>query len=253
MLLAESSGVGWTRIGIMIEGAPDPKKRRFSHEPDLKVAVEDDIFHVHSWDLISASDVFAQMLESDMRECEEGQITLPGKSKEDFRVLLSHLRPVRAAAFPDITDENVLMLLQWADEYQIEGLIARCETLLMNSLPHRCGEKEMVTQRMNLAMEYSLEKLRGKCEELIRQNLFDYRKELVHFVSNASLMKKALPALFKAAGLPDASDDYQFDVLEVHYVWPLVIRAIEAMKEWKNIKDMQVLGEHIFPEHLPEV
>ena len=74
-------------IAAMADLEPSKKKRRFWREPDLEALVEDEVFHVHSHDLMSVSDVFATMLENDMRENEETRIVLAGKTKEEFRTL----------------------------------------------------------------------------------------------------------------------------------------------------------------------
>eukprot|EP00747_Dinoflagellata_sp_TGD_P223507 gnl/TRDRNA2_/TRDRNA2_95057_c0_seq1.p1 gnl/TRDRNA2_/TRDRNA2_95057_c0~~gnl/TRDRNA2_/TRDRNA2_95057_c0_seq1.p1 ORF type:complete len:297 (-),score=39.35 gnl/TRDRNA2_/TRDRNA2_95057_c0_seq1:211-1101(-) len=231
----------------MAEGEPNAKKRRFSRKPDLQVVVEDETFHVHSRDLMAASEVFEQMLESDMREGEEGQITLAGKSKEEFRTLLTHLVPVRGAALPIITEENVFVLLKWADEYQIEGLTGRCQTYLVSSVSHLPAEKrtETVVQRMHVASEYRLEDLEEYCTDIICQNVFEYRNDLLQFAGSGTfLLRKALPQLFKAAGITELPTSSASNTVELQDVWPLVCRALEAMRGWKSNCDKQRVAEH---------
>merc|ERR1719287_107665 len=93
---------------------PTAKRRRYSREPDLDVEVEGEIFKVSACVLMLASDVFAQMLECGLRESQEGRIVLPGKSKEEFREVLTHLTPRGGAAPPPIKAEHVPFLLRWA-------------------------------------------------------------------------------------------------------------------------------------------
>eukprot|EP00746_Dinoflagellata_sp_MGD_P086100 gnl/MRDRNA2_/MRDRNA2_340597_c0_seq1.p2 gnl/MRDRNA2_/MRDRNA2_340597_c0~~gnl/MRDRNA2_/MRDRNA2_340597_c0_seq1.p2 ORF type:complete len:167 (+),score=24.88 gnl/MRDRNA2_/MRDRNA2_340597_c0_seq1:157-657(+) len=149
----------------MFDGEPDAKRRCFLHGPDLKVLIEEEVFNLYSQDLIAASAVFKHMLEAGMRESREGQITLPGKCKEEFRLLLTHVVPVRAA-FPDITDESVPVLLKWGDEYQMDGLIARCEEHLIKSVSPQ-SNKGVIVEHIALAIEYNLEKLKDHCEGII--------------------------------------------------------------------------------------
>ena len=78
--------------GAMAEEAPPPKRRRYSREPDLDVEVDGEVFHVGAHVLMMTSDVFARMLETEMREVNEGRVVLPGTHKDEFRALLQRAR-----------------------------------------------------------------------------------------------------------------------------------------------------------------
>ena len=157
------------------------------------------LFNVHSRDMMSASEVFANMLENDMRESEEGQIVLPGKSKEEFRTLLQFISVQQGSAPPNITKENVELLLKWADEYQILGLRSRCEKFLEHEL-RSFGAKNIIG-RLQLAVQYNLQDLEKTASTKLAGSIFRHRCEAVQFIDNPTIMKAILPALFKEARL----------------------------------------------------
>eukprot|EP00747_Dinoflagellata_sp_TGD_P020640 gnl/TRDRNA2_/TRDRNA2_127953_c1_seq1.p1 gnl/TRDRNA2_/TRDRNA2_127953_c1~~gnl/TRDRNA2_/TRDRNA2_127953_c1_seq1.p1 ORF type:complete len:159 (+),score=30.35 gnl/TRDRNA2_/TRDRNA2_127953_c1_seq1:2-478(+) len=96
---------------------------------------------------------------------------------------------------------------------------------------------------MNVATEYRLKELEDHCAKIICQDVFKYRHELIQFAgSGSNLLEKALPQLFKAAGIQEPPK--KSDTLDVENVWPLVCRALEAMRGWKNLDDNQALAEH---------
>lgn len=242
------------------EELPARKRSRYSREPDLKVIVEDETFHVHSRDLMGASDVFANMLETDMRECEEGQIVLPGKSKEEFRTVIKHISVAygEAKPYPAINTENVELLLKWADEYQIVGLKFRCEEFLKQEL-NGWRSKDIVG-RLHLAVEYKLEQLQEKATELLAKNIYKYRCEAAQFIDNPSIMKVLLPELFKQACLEPPSE-FPAEKVKAQDLWPLVTRSLEAMQGIRKIEDCHWLAQKYkevvdavflaIPEHNP--
>lgn len=216
------------------------KRRRYSREPDLKVIVEGETFNVHSHDLMIASDVFASMLESDMREVEEGQISLPGKSKEEFRTLMQHISTANGEATPDIKKENVEFLLKWADEYQMVGLTSRCERFIQKEIGGE-GEKDVIG-RLQLANEYRLANLQDQAANMVAGDIFKYRQEVVQFIDNPFVMKLILPALFKAARI-ELPSELPTKELKAGDVWPLVARSLEAMKSFPELEDLSAMGK----------
>lgn len=218
----------------MEEEGPAKKKSRYSREPDLEVVVEEEVFRVHSRDLMAASDVFASMLENGMRESEAGQVLLEGKSKEEFRTLLKYICVERGEAFPEIQTKNVELLLKWADEYQITGLVSRCEKFLMAELCE-CGEKDVVG-RLHLAIEYQLVVLRDEAAKMLADRIFQHRHDVLQFVENPSVMRVLLPQMYKEAQL-EPPTDLPSGALEVKDIWPLVARCLEVMRGWKKVED----------------
>jgi len=220
--------------GLAME--PARKRQRFSREPDLEVLVEGEVFHLHSHDLMVASDVFAGMLENEMRESEAGRIVLEGKSQEEFRTLLKYICVTRGEATPDIKKDNVELLLKWADEYQITGLLARCEKFLTKEL--RKNPKDL-PGRLGLAVEYNLLDLQREATTYIAEDVFKYRNDLLRFATSPSIMQAVLPKLYEVAGL-EAPTDLPSEALEVKHLWPLVARLLEAIKGFETFENCQV-------------
>lgn len=234
----------------MVEEVNLAKKRRYSREPDLEVIVEDETFHVHSRDLMFHSDVFAGMLESGMKEDEQGRIWLPGKSKDEFRLVLQHLFPSRDPGdLPPIEWNHVRVLLQWADEYQIEGLTARCEQYLLNQVPvsHTRSfvamQKSHIMECYQLGVTYRLSKLQAKCAGEIGSLAFEYRYELKQLSGNDAFVKEILPKVYEEVGLsmPEFAPS---EKINVEHLWPLVIRALEAMHHWGTLEVNQMFVSH---------
>eukprot|EP00929_Paragymnodinium_shiwhaense_P080060 TRINITY_DN41731_c0_g1_i2.p1 TRINITY_DN41731_c0_g1~~TRINITY_DN41731_c0_g1_i2.p1 ORF type:complete len:310 (+),score=55.55 TRINITY_DN41731_c0_g1_i2:47-976(+) len=220
----------------MAEG-PVQKKRRYTLEPDLEVVVQDEVFPVHSRDLMAASDVFATMLETNMKESEEGKIVLQGKDKEEFRVLLTHITLARGGGEPaKITGDSVNTLLKWADEYQINGLTRRCEKFLQITLA-KC-KKEDVMAKLDLATEYNLEGLKEAVANKMGDDIYEYRNILAKFLDNDKIMRTVLPKLCKAAGLKPPTLP-PAEPIDMACLWPFVVRAIEVMRGWKSPKDIE--------------
>ena len=112
---------------------PDSKRRKcYSTEPDVRLEVEGEIFHLQSQLLMFASPVFRTMLEMERwSEGQEGYIRLPGKSKDEFRHVLPFLDTMGASsdALVGLQPDAVVRLLHWAREYDIQGLRRACEAL----------------------------------------------------------------------------------------------------------------------------
>ena len=199
---------------------------------------------MHSRDLMGASDVFANMLESDMREGEEGQIALPGKSKEEFQTLMQYISVAYGGAtpYPDIKKDNVQLLLKWADEYQMAGLRSRCKKSLKNEIRGYC-EKGLVG-RLHLAAEYKLEDLQEKASKQLAGRIFKYRCEAAQLIDDPSIMKVLLPALFKEARL-EPPLELPTEKLEAQDLWPFVTRSLEAMQGFKKLEDCHWLAKKL--------
>lgn len=221
---------------------PARKRIRYSREADLDVVVEDETFRMCSFVLISASDVFAQMLESGMRESEEGRIRLEGKSKTEFQELRLHLDLRRGAAPPGVTDQNVQMLLRWADEYQIDGLTQRCEKFLLDKFGDIFRKPDPV-DTLRLAVEYRMQALQKKCSNVIAGDVYKYREALPQFSEEPTVMSIALPSLFKAAGLQPSGRLGEATPMPKEY-WPLVLRALEAMYGWSDFEEKEAYVAH---------
>eukprot|EP00746_Dinoflagellata_sp_MGD_P026528 gnl/MRDRNA2_/MRDRNA2_162540_c0_seq1.p1 gnl/MRDRNA2_/MRDRNA2_162540_c0~~gnl/MRDRNA2_/MRDRNA2_162540_c0_seq1.p1 ORF type:complete len:303 (+),score=56.65 gnl/MRDRNA2_/MRDRNA2_162540_c0_seq1:86-994(+) len=154
--------------------------RLFDAQADLQVLVEGETVRVHAAQLGLASPVFAAMLTSNMREGLSYRIELPDKSKEEFMMFMTFLRPVSRV---HVTVENVDQMLPWFDEYQIATLKEDCESLLL-TLP-------VTSERLLQAYKFDLEKLYSYCLKNFtsEQLLFDFEK----FVKEPSVLRDVMP------------------------------------------------------------
>lgn len=95
---------------------------------DVVVSVEGFEIKVHSVLLGLASPVFAALLCNPTREGIERKIELPDKSKDEFLLFMSFLRPGSGRR---VDKDNVDTLLPWFDHYAVSALKAECETVLL--------------------------------------------------------------------------------------------------------------------------
>lgn len=134
--------------GVAMDGPP-AKRQRFSFT-DLELEVADgEIIQVHSYVLMSASEVFAKMLQSEMKESQTGRILLKHKTRAQIEEVLKHLDP-RGAAPPEVTEQNVAELLQFADEFQVTGLRNRCVSCLEAWAKTSPGEVLLLSSEHNI-------------------------------------------------------------------------------------------------------
>eukprot|EP00438_Fugacium_kawagutii_P032109 Skav212433 [mRNA] locus=scaffold1479:157740:165243:+ [translate_table: standard] len=130
------------------------------HEETTKEMTE---IRAHSLVLMLASEFFQKMLTHEMKEKNNNQVHLPGKSPKEFQVLLKFLQP-GAGRLEKISMENVGFLLKWAHEYCINSLETECVDF-MNSQKIL---EENLDFLLNVAEDYSLDSLKSKCLEFIK-------------------------------------------------------------------------------------
>ncbi|CAK9068109.1 unnamed protein product [Durusdinium trenchii] len=128
------------------------KRARFSLQSDVEVEVADgETVLVHSYVLMSASEVFAKMLQSDVfMEAQTGRIVLKGKTREELQEVLKHLDLRNGAAPPPVTDQNVELLVRFADEYQVTGLRDRCISAM------KVLAKKKMFRYLKLSIKYNM-------------------------------------------------------------------------------------------------
>ncbi|XP_028398541.1 uncharacterized protein LOC114522110 [Dendronephthya gigantea] len=96
-------------------------------DSDIILVVEDQELHVHKWILTSQSPVFKAMLDGRFMEASQDEIILNDKDPEVMVEFLKLLYPW--SMFEDkvnFDDENFLLVLALADEYQCVKLIKQC-------------------------------------------------------------------------------------------------------------------------------
>ena len=97
-------------------------------EADVEVSVEGHTLKVHAAVLGLTSPVFAALITSSMREGLTRRVELPGKTKGDFEMFLTFLRPLSRQ---QVNLDNVDRMLPLFDEYQVTLLKDEAESFLM--------------------------------------------------------------------------------------------------------------------------
>jgi len=173
---------------------------------------------------MGASAVFRRMLEMGLREEREGRVVLEDKSASDFAEVLRHINTLGGRSPPDVCADSVNILIQWADEYQIETLRDRCEAFLLKAEPPSLDG-------LRQALRYDLSRRREQCLEALSKDLPRHKAGLREFLREPAVLEALWPALRAAAGLqPGApAEVVSCDALEL--VWPFVEAALDAPAE----------------------
>eukprot|EP00747_Dinoflagellata_sp_TGD_P134570 gnl/TRDRNA2_/TRDRNA2_175337_c0_seq5.p1 gnl/TRDRNA2_/TRDRNA2_175337_c0~~gnl/TRDRNA2_/TRDRNA2_175337_c0_seq5.p1 ORF type:complete len:342 (-),score=74.76 gnl/TRDRNA2_/TRDRNA2_175337_c0_seq5:166-1119(-) len=213
----------------MADGERPKKRGRYSIEPDLEVEVEGKVFNVRSQALMVASPVFAAMLTSEMCESESGRIKLASKRPEDFEEVLRHLDLRNGACAPGIETDHVETLLAWADEYQIEGLKARCEEVVL-------ADREADPAGLRLALRFGLKKFQERCVESVVREIYKYRDDVRQFVQEPSIMKMLMSEMCKQADLKPP-EDMESDAFCLDALWLLHGKDMGDLRRSKKAMD----------------
>jgi len=201
--------------------APPAKRPRFTREPDLEVEVEGKTFRLHSHVLMAASDVFTTMLESQMSEGQSGYIKLPDKASKEFELLVRHLDLRGGAAAPMINEDDVAILLRWADEYQMDGLKERCREFLER---HRVCN---ATHALKLCLEFEFTELATMISKSLAIDVFNRRKEITEFVDEPIVMKAVVRHLQRKLDMEEVAGEDSV----AKQLWLIIVKMLEVEKE----------------------
>eukprot|EP00930_Biecheleria_cincta_P060771 TRINITY_DN46377_c0_g1_i1.p1 TRINITY_DN46377_c0_g1~~TRINITY_DN46377_c0_g1_i1.p1 ORF type:complete len:300 (-),score=52.53 TRINITY_DN46377_c0_g1_i1:158-1033(-) len=210
-------------------GSSPRKRPRLSLEPDVEVLVEDETFKLHSYPLMKASEVFHRMLSSDMQEGTMGRIELAGKSKTEFKEVLKFLESgalIRGKP-AEVSANNVKVLLRWANEYMMDGLLWLCEDFLMKQ---DAGLSELAE-----ALRYGLERRKQQCVEHLTTDVVRIRRslqELGELCDDPELMAPLWPAVYACAGL---SQPKEVSPGSVKALWPFVWKACASVRSLEDV------------------
>ena len=156
---------------------------------DITVIFDDEAateIRTHSVLLMLASPVFHKMFTQEMKEKQSHRIELPGKSPEEFKVLLDFLEP-GTGRLQKISDANVGFLSRWSDEYCMESLHTECIDFIK--------EQPATVPRVVLAHCLGLRDYATSCiDHLLRSGQTDWKERvckcpmLVHFAGFQSIL-----------------------------------------------------------------
>jgi len=187
----------------------------FENEGDVEVDVEGTTVRVHSLLLGLASPVFAALLRSGMQEGLQGKIELPGKSKDEFELFMSCLRP---GSTKRVTEATVDILLPWFDHYEVSGLKAECEEILQ-SMP-------VTTARLFQAHKYNLQEQYSRCLKNIEPE--EFVSQFEEFAKMPQVLQDLLPIVKEQAKFKELKtfigllEHFIGDVIDLSCVLPIL-------------------------------
>ena len=160
---------------------------------DLTVMVEDEAFPVHYLLLVLVSPVFGRMLATNMTEKQQKTITLTGKKKSEFKAFWDIIQPMTTTT---VTKENVCFLSIWANEYQVDTLKDRCETLMMAQI-------KVSVEGFQHAIAHNLPRRAEQCKDKISGDLLPHLDALysISAASAPQILGPLWPSICNAAGV----------------------------------------------------
>lgn len=117
----------------------EPKRIR-SASPDVIVAVgtgdNTEEFKCYRISLAHACPYFDAMLSSNMTENNESRIEFPNKEPDEWKMFYPFIDPfqIGEATRPTIDDENVMTLVPWFHEFQLNSLHQQCDDFLSDKV-----------------------------------------------------------------------------------------------------------------------
>eukprot|EP00308_Calcidiscus_leptoporus_P022628 CAMPEP_0119388262 /NCGR_PEP_ID=MMETSP1334-20130426/104247_1 /TAXON_ID=127549 /ORGANISM="Calcidiscus leptoporus, Strain RCC1130" /LENGTH=172 /DNA_ID=CAMNT_0007410191 /DNA_START=110 /DNA_END=625 /DNA_ORIENTATION=- len=151
-----------------------------------------------------------------MAEALRKEVQLPDKSKEEFRVLMSCLQPL---SMEQMTKERALFLSRWADEYQMDGLKAKCESQLVKHV----GADAI--GMLEHAISFNLKQLTKASMDVVKRDIPRYIDQLVILA------------------------EHQQEAL-VHEIWLACCRATEESVRKLRFEKLHISAEMPPTEHL---
>jgi hypothetical protein len=130
--------MAFSRSFPKINDPPNGPKNVFAkpwNRSDTILAIENYTFHVHKSILTMQSPVFEAMLNGYFKEAGQGRITLENKTYTPMVELLKLFYPPNMIEGEKVVicDENVIPILELADEFQAVNVIKQCIDDLINS------------------------------------------------------------------------------------------------------------------------
>ena len=219
----------------------------YSLDYDLEIIVEDAVIPVHSYPFMMVSRVFRQMLQSGSQETQQGRIVLKDKKLSEFEVVLPFIDTFGSTYLPHVTLDNVMILLKWANEYQMELLTQRCEDWCTRLL--HPGDMSS----LSLALEFKLPKLLDKCVSWLSSDIVPHLPHLGPFLDNDDVMGRLWPSIVEEFGVPkELCDD---SLHTISSVWPLISKGCHAVQTLNQLTFASVddIQSYVYENYEPWV
>ncbi|OWF49319.1 BTB/POZ domain-containing protein 6 [Mizuhopecten yessoensis] len=187
----------------------------------------------HKLILISRSPVFYAMLEGPMAE--KGEITIPDITEDVFQLFLRYLYTDTI----DLTEMNVVPVLNAARKYCVDILVSNCEVFLTKSL-----SAENACLFLEHAHVFLMDKLKTECLQVINESSTD----VLQSTTFTDLCPSCLTSITE-------SDDLTADERDVYKA---VIRWAAAECSRQNLESnhenqRQVLGDILHKVRFPKI
>lgn len=151
-----------------------------SEERSFVLIIEGQNVYVSKETLAIYSPVFKKMFYGNFKEADENCVKLPDKKLTDVVELLQCLLPYPSKS--EIDENNVNLMLTFADEYDIYDLKNRCENFLLTIIEKfnsSASNETDILNMLHLASNYQLKKLLKICIKRaasLRSSLFKERR-----------------------------------------------------------------------------
>jgi hypothetical protein len=204
--------------------------------------------------LALASPVFDRMFQSDFREKDQSELTLPGKNVSEVQEFLRFIYPGVSEC---ISDENVYKLLPLAEEYQVTSLKAKCEEFLISRLNKELPADEFKMMLQTAAI-YNMEDLINKfCEDLPEQSARDVISEEIPLPTMAiiNILGKVMGRLERIREKNTWLEGIYKYTTSGHSreVQQIIERNLREYKDWKcQSLYLQLNCDDLMKEHVPQ-
>ena len=237
--------------------SPVSKKIR-SQAPDVTVSVgsgeSKQEFKCYKVVLSFASPYLDAMLSSSMKEGEMSRVDFPDKDPEEWKLFYNFISPGKIGTdnCAEISHDNVMVLLPWFHELQINYYVKKCDDYLAKS--YFSGDmkpfwgKERQDRENNMAHNARIERRRSKFEAILGvlqlSHIYDLKSTKDAMEKKVSILMDMLPQTHDLFDLPTVKTLLQFVLpLELSNDAGVRMKEGESLHIWPAFE--KILSPHI--------
>ncbi|KAL1524849.1 hypothetical protein AB1Y20_019729 [Prymnesium parvum] len=154
-------------VAVKLPGTPS----KYSVPTDLDVKFDDGtVVRSHAVVLAIASPVFGEMLTTETGKL-RSELMLPGKLATEFQMFSQALLPAGLRPSSVTEESQYLVLVRWANEFEVDALKTVCEDHLIKDIPVKSGS-------LKHALQYRLLRRRAQCIRHMVPELKIYIEEI---------------------------------------------------------------------------
>ena len=183
---------------------PSNKKLR-SQPPDVIVAVgqgeNKTEFECYKFILCYNCEYFDAMFSLPMRENETSRIELPDKDPGEWKEFYEFIDPA-TASMAELVVDNVMILVPWFHEYQMDALLAKCDDIIhddiiKDNIDVTSRKLETLLENTEFCEKYSLKRSLEKAIDVLSTFVMNARPRM--FKGNLELLKRVFD-IYKSHG-----------------------------------------------------